>query len=1025
MGELGRGGFGAVFLAHDPELGRDVALKILTKSQPRALARFEREMRACARLRHPGIVAVHDSGTFAERPYLVMEYVAGDTVQELVRQDRLTLSRAVELVREAALALDYAHGEGILHRDVKPANIIVDRDGHARLLDFGLARSRSDTDRLSRTGVPLGTPAYMAPEQFRGGKVDARADVYGLGGVLYFCLTGEAPREGLGDLFEGVGANRPPSARSVNPEVPPQLEGICRRCLEPLPENRFASAGEVAAALGDFLSASPSRGPRGPRAVLVAVAGSALLASTGLTALWSAADTSSSPAAPAPPTPGAQPPRPASSDERRLADARALLARADYLAANGDLRGVEEARALLARARDLFADSPTAREERTRLESKWAVLEALGRAEAAARRREAWETVDRFLDEARQGAAALGPRLRARVALARCHHLFRRGRYVACARACDDLLAADDDPARRNEARLLGALARCLGADPEAQAAGARALQNLIEDTSGEDPLGLLARACFASHGPDPDNEVALRYARRARSAAPDDPLALLQLGIALLNTQRSEEAYPLFRRLTDTLVPDMVRAHLGAALAGYQANRLTAQQALERLDLALELSRGGESPGSIHALRGHILLFAGQFAAAEQALETALALRHQKSAIHLLLGMTREMLGRWKAAEEAVRRAHELDPVETLGVLETVRPLALRHRFQRILGRPVQESGLAPGLHALRARLLEDVPPAARPPLGTALDAALRGAPYSGFREALTRAEETAPKAPRLALLAARLRLGRGQSEAALRSLAAARAAGAPPARVAYLEGLTAWRAGRFLEARRALAAAPAGPDGACARALEHCLRAEWAQGAAAASAAPAQGLVALDALCLRAWCLVQSGAAAEGLALAEEGLGRYGLLDPWLATIQARALLARAFARHPHAQQSEVNRGLLAVERACHATGEALPRTTGLDYLCLAEPGSVPHRLAGRWLFELERSVPDFPALPLYRSLFAIQRGASRESAQRAVRAARARGVPPPLPPALLEAYRARFGAELSLDALRDEGR
>jgi Flp pilus assembly protein TadD len=276
--ELARGAQGVVYRALDPEREREVALKVML-GIPRGgqARRFAREVRSLGRLQHPGIVRLFDAGEHDGLPFLCLELVEGEDLSARIRrQGQLAVDDALDLAAQLARALDHAHAQGVIHRDVKPSNVLVTVDGITKLTDFGLVRDLDptlDASRLSKTGAFMGTPGYWSPEQATG-RLDAigpRSDVYGVGATLYCMLTGGPPVE-LHSLAQAVYATEiaPPPPSSHRAEIPARVDAICARCLAPEPSDRYADAAELARALE---AARDGHDPQRPRAALAAAGG--------------------------------------------------------------------------------------------------------------------------------------------------------------------------------------------------------------------------------------------------------------------------------------------------------------------------------------------------------------------------------------------------------------------------------------------------------------------------------------------------------------------------------------------------------------------------------------------------------------------------------------------------------------------------------------------------------------------------------------------------------------------------------
>ncbi len=261
---LGRGATAEVYKALHPTLGRPVAIKVLhphLAEAPDFVARFRREARAIAQLQHPYIVQVHDFDVDGERPFMVMEYVAGPTLKARLDDAyrsgaRLPLPEVLRLFRAVLAAVAYAHGQGMIHRDLKPANILLAPDDRPVLTDFGLARLLG-TERLTESGLTLGTPAYMSPEQAQGEAADYRSDLYALGVILFECLSGQVPFDAdtsVAVLLKHVSAPIPP-VRQINPSLPLAVEGVLKKALAKRREDRYQSAGDFWAALQTLAAA--------------------------------------------------------------------------------------------------------------------------------------------------------------------------------------------------------------------------------------------------------------------------------------------------------------------------------------------------------------------------------------------------------------------------------------------------------------------------------------------------------------------------------------------------------------------------------------------------------------------------------------------------------------------------------------------------------------------------------------------------------------------------------------------------
>jgi Tol biopolymer transport system component len=263
---VGAGGMGEVYRARDERIGRNVAIKVLPPefgTDPERLRRFEQEARAAGALDHPNILAVHDVGSFEGSPYMVTEFLEGETLHQRLHGTGLTVRKAVEIAIQIARGLAAAHEKGIVHRDLKPANVFIANDGQVKILDFGLAKvthpevkpdpygPTATSASSTEAGAVLGTMGYMSPEQLRGNPADARSDIFAFGCVLYEMVSGQPPflKATAADTVSAVLHEEPPGLDSPGSTVPPGLRQIVRRCLEKRPQDRFSTAHDLALAL--------------------------------------------------------------------------------------------------------------------------------------------------------------------------------------------------------------------------------------------------------------------------------------------------------------------------------------------------------------------------------------------------------------------------------------------------------------------------------------------------------------------------------------------------------------------------------------------------------------------------------------------------------------------------------------------------------------------------------------------------------------------------------------------------------
>lgn len=259
--QLGAGSFGAVYLARDSRLGRDVALKVPHSMQPAdANRRFITEARAAAKLKHAGIITVYDSDIVDGTLYIACEYISGGDMARILKERKTSLKQLVTWLRDASRALAHAHEQGVIHRDVKPSNLLVGESKQVYVSDFGLARRVEDNSSLTADGSVLGTPAYMAPEQAAGktAAVGPASDQYSVGVMLYEILTGRVPFRGnIPQILQKVIRDQPQRPKELNPDVPEDLEAICLKALAKNPAQRYRDLNALADDLDCWLQGKP------------------------------------------------------------------------------------------------------------------------------------------------------------------------------------------------------------------------------------------------------------------------------------------------------------------------------------------------------------------------------------------------------------------------------------------------------------------------------------------------------------------------------------------------------------------------------------------------------------------------------------------------------------------------------------------------------------------------------------------------------------------------------------------------
>ncbi|MGE0706371.1 MAG: protein kinase [Planctomycetota bacterium] len=970
---LGSGAFGAVFRATDTQLGREVALKLLTRPSERARQRFLREAKASARLEHPHLITTHDAGELEGGwLFLAMQLVRGRSLLEAARDPATARADLLRWVAQAARGVAHANQEGVLHRDLKPANVMIAGEGKALVVDFGMAAfEEEDRARLTQTGATLGTPAYMAPEVLFGGSKEASAasEVYALGATLFHVVSGALPREDL---------HSPPlSLSEVLPDADPRLVAVCARAMAHDGHERYPDADALADAIEELLAPpGAARAVRGPRVAVAALAalglvGLALAAARGGRTEEASAAAAPSASASAAPSHGGAP------------SAGALPAPS---AASSASPGASPSAALAGPARVR------------------ALLDEVARGRRALR---ATAALLALLDEAATAAGEDAP-LRARVGAARLELLVARRQLSGLRTALAPARAATPsagDPRGGDLADPGGAGAplalRLLRARGWLLLDRERGLA-ILEELAG----GLVgAPASLGAPRGDPAQRLAAaRWSLELGAAA--DAWAWLDGLQATGQAQRL--ALPLSR----------TRARCATALG----DAAVARAALERLaplpdDVDAALTRallgapaGPESEALAAALEraeradpDAVALLAGRALAAKVPARARSWLALVRGDLPFALRLLRARAAEPDAAAAAVRELAAADPLlfarETSGLSERAALWAAAGASQ------------AAGLLALEGRALpaelaaaaRRAPEPARAPLRAALEAAVRGEPWEGIAPALARAERAAEADPEVAAWAARLALGRDRFVEALAALERARARGADAALLERLDAELWLRRGDVASATRRYEQASrlGGAEGAAAAAELAWLRADARAGAARAqeslASAPgrAPGWVAL------AVCQLNLGQPAAALESAERAVALQGGLD-------ARALMFRALA-WARARPGGAHARLGPLEQVLALTRGASARLLGAQAaLSLPDAAGWTRRV----LEEARAYEPRRKEIYLYLGLLDLRAGAPRERVLASWRRVLALDPGYSLPEAARRAYEERHG-------------
>ena len=1008
--ELGRGANGAVFLASRADREGSFALKVLlegTIQDAETIARFQLEAAIGSKLKDPGVVKVHDVGRVGDQLYYAMEYSPGKTLKELLREGgRLPWREAAELVSQLALTLAHCHENSVIHRDVKPGNVILDEAlSRPRLTDFGLARDRTLAETMTQSGDWLGTPYYMSPEQFLGQTtLDHRIDIYALGVILYETLTGERPyvAKTATELMDLVLASDAPRPQALVPDLPPGLDAICRRAMANHREDRYSSGRELAVALQQVLAGvnpAPTRGGGQGRLIAgLAVGLAALFALAG--ALYAvrarAGQAAAAPSASA--GPSLLPSLSASAAPSPDPEARwsELLAQPSLWSGELDL-----ARALAGFPRDAQA--------RERREALGALFELLG----AARRAAPWADLGLILQRAR--ASGEWPAYQERLQLVEARLLIARGRSAEALKR----LGREREEPRARWLRLEACAA-------QGQTEQARALLRALSEDPG--PVGSLARARGLRLGGK--LEEALKAAR----------------GAGAFPGARLEEAQVLGAQKLYQAAEAALEAHAKVWGRGPSVLSLEGDIALERGELQpalelyaraaklLEVDRWRE----LDLRRARLILRLGDPAAARALLDGILPASEEAKIGSpeveplVLRGVARFELGDPAGAERDWRRARVEDTELSEAAWPSfasakakaalpgggsreeepeVNPFAELFAAEKPTGRLMPLGQLPrPTQEALEARA--EVSPIERD-LSRARMAAADGRPWESVRFILGLALERRVERERVRALWFQLALGRGGDleKLAQRLGGDVSGYGLSPSQGELAGALVAWcqgRAGEALEGFTALREREgATPEGLAAGAYAAFLRADFRQTKTLADAllakAPSSRAYALRGLAELALGQADQAAKSQAAGYAVDGASDHFLL----------ALRACLNADAEQESLRESAQSLVQLQAGCEQT-----ELLALRVLLESDKKGERHFLRGRFVALVDVAGAELEQL---RGYAWVRRGKEPALCLKAWRSARALDPALPLPPPYLEAFRVAFGPSEELDALR----